>query len=61
VKLKIISDGTAHGTRIVNADTGEEVEGVVSVFWEVSTDDELAYAELKFLALPVEVVGDFTK
>jgi hypothetical protein len=29
--LKIIGDGTPRGTRVVNAETGEEVEGVYMV------------------------------
>ena len=39
VKLKIISDGTRRGTRVVNAETGEELEGVQSVCWSSDFDD----------------------
>lgn len=31
MKLKIISDG--HRSRLVNADTGEQIEGVLAVEW----------------------------
>jgi hypothetical protein len=34
MKLRIESDGTSHGTRVVNAETGEKVEGVREVSWE---------------------------
>jgi hypothetical protein len=31
MKLKIISDGTSRSTRVVNAETGEELNKVVSI------------------------------
>jgi hypothetical protein len=34
MRVKIVSDGTSPiGTRVVNAETGEELERVVSVEW----------------------------
>jgi hypothetical protein len=34
MKLRIESDGTLRGTRLVDAATGEEIEGVREVTWE---------------------------
>jgi hypothetical protein len=34
MKLKIESDGTIRGTRVINAATGEELEDVREVTWE---------------------------
>lgn len=34
MKLKIESDGTTRGTRVINAATGEELEDVREVTWE---------------------------
>lgn len=34
MKLKIISDGTHRGTKVVNSETGEMVHGVVAVSWK---------------------------
>jgi hypothetical protein len=34
MKLRIESDGTSHGTRVVNAETGEQIDGVREVTWE---------------------------
>ena len=31
MKLKIVSEGTGDTTKVVNAETGEEVEGVISL------------------------------
>ena len=36
MKLKIISEGTAETTKVVNAETGEEVEDITSI--ELSAD-----------------------
>jgi hypothetical protein len=36
MKLKIVCDGNAHSTQIVNAETGEPVENVMGI--EVSID-----------------------
>lgn len=35
MKLKIISDGTSAGTKVVNAETGEELKNVVRIQWEI--------------------------
>lgn len=34
MRIKIVSDGTRFGTRVLNAVTGEELERVTSVEWE---------------------------
>ena len=33
MRVKIESDGTSRGTRVVNADTGEELDGVREIEW----------------------------
>jgi hypothetical protein len=57
MKLKIISNGQAIGTKIINADTGEEIEGIVSVKWQIDGPGELSKMELQFINIPVEVEG----
>lgn len=58
VKLKIISDGTAHGTKVVNIETGEMIDRVMSVKWQIDTDTSMATVELLLAIVPVEVVGE---
>lgn len=58
MKLKIISGGTATTTKLVNAETGEEVHGIQAITWTVSADDKLARAEVSFVHIPVEVIGE---
>ncbi len=60
MRIKIISDGTVHGTQIVNADTGEEIEYVVRAEWKIvaSAPRNLATATLELWNVPVEIVGE---
>lgn len=60
MKIKIISDGTRQGTRIVNAKTGEEIEGVVSVEWDMSVryGDFESQLTLEIANVQLELVGD---
>lgn len=39
MKLKIISDGTSFGTKIIDSTTGEEVEEITSIRWEITAGD----------------------
>ena len=50
MKLKVISDGTSRGTKIVNAATGEVVENVRAFTFELRTD-----------ILPVGTFGSMVK
>lgn len=55
MKLKIISDGTASGSRVVDADTGEEVEDVSSVTWHLDGKGYIARAEIGVEMLAAEI------
>ena len=55
MKVKIISDGTPRGTKLVNAETGEKLEGVTSVEWHISVD-RLSEAVIMMRGVPIEAV-----
>jgi hypothetical protein len=60
MKIKIVSDGTSMGTKIVNADTGEDtglVKQVQSITWSIDAKS-LATVVMTLVKVPVEVVGD---
>jgi hypothetical protein len=58
MKIKITSDGTPAGTRVVNLDTGEDLsKWVTSVSWEHSAVGDMPIATLSLIAAQVEVVG----
>jgi hypothetical protein len=57
MQLKIISDGTALGTHIINAETGEDVRGVMSLRIEADAEDgtNLVRAHLTIRKMPFEI------
>lgn len=61
MKIKIISDGTPNGTLVVDADTGEKVDNIYSIKWELLVTDGMADVELGILMVPVELVGKVKK
>lgn len=54
MEIKLISDGIAAHTRIINAETGEAIEGVVSIEWRIGRDG-IAIAAIGLVATQVEV------
>lgn len=56
MRLRITSDGTPYGTRVVDAGTGAPVENVLSVSWRADVDRVTALVEI--LAPAVEVEAD---
>jgi hypothetical protein len=54
MKLKIISDGTYLGTKVVNAATGEAIENVTSIRWDVDWRNGIAEAAIEFRFIGVE-------
>lgn len=57
VNIKIVSDGTALGTRVVNAETGEAVDGVTAIRWSVDWKSGQVRAIVEYTAVPVELVA----
>lgn len=42
MKIKIVSDGTVKGTKLVDVETGKMLENVVSVTWAADLEDVAA-------------------
>ncbi len=58
MQLKIVSDGTLHGTHVVDAETGSELPCRV-VEWRIDArDGRLAQATLEVYKVAVEIVGE---
>jgi len=55
MKLKIISDGTANGTKVINASTGEPILGVQMINFMATTDGECE-ALLSVVGVQCEIV-----
>ncbi len=60
MKIKIISDGTANNTKVIDADSGEDLTkqlGVTSITWNVNSDKTFAQAILVVRNVPVEIIA----
>ncbi len=55
MKLRIVSEGSGRTTRVENADTGEIIDGVVKVEWEVDVES-LALARITLHGTLIDAV-----
>lgn len=58
MKLKLISDGTLDGTKIVNAETNEIVSNVVNATWEIN-ESFLAKLTITIVNPEIEIQSNF--
>lgn len=56
-KLKIISDGTAMGSKVIDVKSGEAIEGIASIMWNIGIDDSEAMVTLQLINVECEVKG----
>lgn len=54
MRLKIISDGTQEGTKVIDSKTGEELEDVLEVHYEVTECGVEAVVILECVAAEIE-------
>jgi hypothetical protein len=54
MEIKIVSDGTPYGTKLINIETGDEIKDIKSIDWHIEVD-KLATAKIEFLRVPVEL------
>lgn len=59
MRLKIVSDGTGHNTKVLDDVTGEALEGVTEITWHCAPG-EFATVEMKLLNVGVWVTGRAT-
>ncbi len=59
-KLKIISDGTSRGTKVVRADTGEKLEGVRKAAWFCMAG-EIAIARFELYGVEIEASSEISE
>jgi len=55
IMVKIVSNGTAQGTKIVDINTGKELQGVVSVRWGVDAKNQLGICSVDLVNVPVDL------
>jgi hypothetical protein len=54
-KIKITSDGTTFGTKVIDVESGDMIEGVVRVRWSMTMDGARTEAEVGIEGIPVEI------
>lgn len=57
MRLRIISKGFGQATRVINAETGDEVEMVTAVEWRC-TAMGVAEANIELLGVEVDLMGE---
>lgn len=57
MKLKIISDGTNTGTKLIDEDTGQVVSLIQKLTWECDATDVVTKVSIDLLNIPVEIVA----
>jgi len=55
MKIKIVSDGTVHNTKVIDLETGKEVQGITQIKWYCDATTGETVAELQFWNVPVEI------
>ena len=58
MKIKIVSDGTAANTHVVNAETSQVIDNVIGITWSCNIDLPFANALIEFGNVPVEISGE---
>jgi len=59
-KIKIISDGTVTGTKVVD-ENDIPLTDISRITWTVSAEDALATAIIEFINIPVELEGEINE
>ena len=57
MKVKIISDGNPMNTKVTNAETGEVIDGITNLKWQIHCGS-LATVDMRLKMTDVEIVGD---
>lgn len=57
-RVKIVSNGTVHGTKVIDEKTAELIRGVQSVTWSVDIEENVAEATIELAGLPVELSAE---
>lgn len=55
MRLKLVSDGTNTGTKLIDEDTGEMVHGISKITWEANAKDVVTKTTVEFFNIPVDI------
>lgn len=57
MKLKIISDGTPTGTKLIDEETGEAIHLIQKLTWEANANEFSTKITIELLNVPVEITS----
>lgn len=58
IRIRIVSDGTTHGTFVTDADTGQQLRFVKSITWQMDARDKrAAIATIDLYKVEIDVQG----
>jgi len=57
MKVKIVSDGKAMNTKVINVETGEMLEHVIGIEWRMGMKQDEAEATITLMQVPIEVIA----
>lgn len=57
MKLKIVSDGTREGTKLIDENSGEMIHGVSEIIWSANPNNTMTKTTIKFFNIPVEIIS----
>jgi hypothetical protein len=60
MRIKIVSDGTSQGTKVIDEATGEALHYVSRIEWELIAGAHIATAHITVLGVPVEITTEAT-
>ena len=58
MRLKIISDGTTRGTKVIDEETGERIGLIQDIVWSANADKTITECTIKLAKVPVEIVTE---
>jgi hypothetical protein len=56
--IRIESDGTAYGTKVIDKQTGAVFPKVTKIVWEINSETGVAAATVHLFDVEVEIEGD---
>ena len=59
-KIKIISDGTVAGTKVVD-ESNTPLTDIKKITWTANAEDTLVNATIEFINIPVEIEGEINE
>lgn len=57
MKLKLISDGTNKGTKLIDEETGEMVHGISKISFKADVNDATTKVNVEFFNIPVDITS----